>query len=642
MVTRCANVMLQFLVRCSALPPSTQLYHAFFSTSTSVSSSGATSSLDPHFLVEYLMDTCGFSVDDTSKVSKLLPRIESSEKPNVVLGFFISQGLDEHASPQIEDLGKFIWIEGDRPQESPEEWMVFSNNIENVVRPNMNFLRDECGIPEDRVPLVIKNHPGFIMRNLDALRALVDRADKIGIPRGSGMLLWNPFFQETSNFFTEFHRDIAEKDGIFYQGGWDCTFRQCLSPVAFRIKFGKEGFAIWSSRCIRDELTWSAVAMLHIHSLVRGHALLPSIQFRRLFFSTGASATSSVATASPDPNFLVEYLMNACGFSADDASKVSKSFPRFRSAEKADAVLGFLRSQGIDGANLRKIISWKPGFLCRDVENSLAPKFKILRDMGLSESDIANAVLRHPILLYLDAQNALLPRLKVWESLFGSREILLRNLQSYNRFMSTSIENVVRPNLNFLRDECGIPEDRVSRVIKRHPGFIVQNPESLRALVDRAEGIGIPRESKMFLWILDVLHGVSREKFEVQVKLLHSFGWSNSDFTAAFKKRPAFLWHSTEVLQRKMEFFIKDVEIKPSEIANHPIVLAFSLEKRLIPRFQLMKILKSEGLWTSNIKLHNFFSSPDPKFLQSFVLPYKDKLPELAEVKGNNPNCKFI
>ncbi|XP_042426543.1 transcription termination factor MTERF15, mitochondrial-like [Zingiber officinale] len=340
--------------------------------------------------------------------------------------------------------------------------------------------------------------------------------------------------------------------------------------------------------------------MLHLHSLVHRHALLPSIQLRRLFFSTGASASSSVGTASPDPNFLVEYLMNACGFSADDASKVSKSFPRFRSAEKADAVLGFLRSQGIDGANLRKIISSKPGFLCRDVENSLAPKFKILRDMGLSESDIANAVLRHPVILSLNVQNTLLPRLKVWESLFGSREILFRQLRSCNRFMSTSIKNV--------------------------------NPESLRALVDRAEGIGIPRKSKMFLWILDALYRVSKEKFEVQVKLMHSFGWSNSDFTAAFKQRPTFLWRSTEALQRKMEFFIKDVELKPSEIAKNPTVLAFSLEKRLIPRFQLMKILKSEGLWTSKTKLHRFFALPGPKFLQTFVLPYKDKLPKLLDL----------
>ncbi|KAG6484156.1 uncharacterized protein LOC122017892 isoform X1 [Zingiber officinale] len=373
--------------------------------------------------------------------------------------------------------------------------------------------------------------------------------------------------------------------------------------------------------------------MLHLHSLVRRHALLPSIRLRRLFFSTGASASSSVATtASTDPHFLVEYLVNTCGFSADDASKVSKSLPRIRSAEKADAVLGFLRSQGLDDSNLRKLITWKPTLLGCDVQTNLAHKFNFLRDMGFSESDAVNVVMLHPIILSLNVQNTLLPRLKVWESLFGSREILLRKLRSCNRFMSTSIENVVRPNLNFLRDECGIPEDRVSLVLKMHPGFIVQNPESLRALVDRAEGIGVSRKSKMFLRILDVLHGVSKEKFEAQVKLMHSFGWSNSDFIAAFMKRPTFLWHSTELLQRKMEFFIKDVEIKPSEIANHPIVLAFSLEKRSIPRFQLMKILKSEGLWTSKIKIQNFFSLPSSKFLQSFVFPYKDKLPKLLEV----------
>ncbi|XP_042430182.1 uncharacterized protein LOC122016830 isoform X2 [Zingiber officinale] len=193
-----------------------------------------------------------------------------------------------------------------------------------------------------------------------------------------------------------------------------------------------------------------------LHSLVRRHALPPSTQLRCVFFSTGTYVSSSGTTASPDPHFMVEYLVNTWGFSADDASKVSKSLPCFQSTEKPDAVLGFFRSHGLDGANLRKIISWRPGFLCGDVENSLAPKFKILRDMGLSESDIANAVLRHPFILYLDAQNALLPRLKAWESLFGSKEILLRNLRGYNRFLSASIENVIElRGLEFLEDlEC--------------------------------------------------------------------------------------------------------------------------------------------------------------------------------------------
>ncbi|KAG6488171.1 transcription termination factor MTERF8, chloroplastic-like [Zingiber officinale] len=371
--------------------------------------------------------------------------------------------------------------------------------------------------------------------------------------------------------------------------------------------------------------------MLHIHSLVRRQALLPSIRLRRLFFSAGAFASSSVATASPDPNFLVEYLVNTCGFSANDASKVSKKLSRCQSTERADAVLGFLRSKGIEGANLRKIIAWKPGFLGWDVETNLAQKFKILNEMGLSESDAGNVVMHHPVILCLNVQKTLLPRLKVWESLFGSREILLRNLQNCNRFMSTSIENVVRPNLNFLRDECGIPEDRVSLAIQKHPSLITQNPDTLRALVDRADGIGIPRESGMFLWILFVLHGVSKEKFEAQVKLMNNFGLSNSDFITAVKKHPTFLKISPESLQGKMEFLVKDVGIAPLDIAYHSKILGFSLEKRLIPRFRVMEILKFEELWKPTSKLHVFFSSSAPKFLQKYVLPYKDKLPKLLE-----------
>ncbi|KAG6484174.1 hypothetical protein ZIOFF_060969 [Zingiber officinale] len=320
-----------------------------------------------------------------------------------------------------------------------------------------------------------------------------------------------------------------------------------------------------------------------LRSLVRCHALPPSTQLRRvLFFSTGTSVSSSGVTASPDPHFIVEYLMNTCGFSADDASKVSKFCPRIKSTEKADAVLGFFRSQGLDDTNLRRIIAWKPGLLGWDVETNLAPKFKILRDMGLSGSDIIDIIRRHPIAIVSNSKIPLLLRFKVWESLLGSKEILLKNLRRCGWFFSSNIENVVRPNMNFLRDECGIPQDRISLVIKRHPSFIAQNPQSLRALVDRAEGIGIPRESKMFLWILDVLHGVSREKFEAHVKIMNRFGWSNSDFVSVVKKHPTFLCLSTEVLQRKMEFLVKDVGMAPLDIAKKAVVLRLGLEKRCL------------------------------------------------------------
>ncbi|XP_074569872.1 uncharacterized protein LOC141826516 [Curcuma longa] len=337
-----------------------------------------------------------------------------------------------------------------------------------------------------------------------------------------------------------------------------------------------------------------------LQSSVRRHALTPLFQLRLVFYSTVTSASTSGATASPDLPFMVDYLVNSCGFSADGASKVSESLPRFRSTEKPDAVLGFLRSQGFDDANLRKIITWRPRVLGLDVEANLVPKFKFLRDMGLSESDVIDVLLRHPVIMALNLQNTLLPRLKDWESLFGSREILFKNLRKCTRFLCSNIENV--------------------------------NPDSLRALVDRAEEMGISRKSAMFIWILDVLHGVNREKFESQGKLMNSFGWSNSDFIAAIKTYPHFLCLSTEVLQRKMEFLVKDVGMAPLDVAKKSVFLALSLEKRLIPRLHVMEILKSEGLWTSQDTLRRFFLSPGPKFLQKYVLPYKDKLPKLLEI----------
>ncbi|XP_042441202.1 transcription termination factor MTERF8, chloroplastic-like [Zingiber officinale] len=328
-----------------------------------------------------------------------------------------------------------------------------------------------------------------------------------------------------------------------------------------------------------------------LHSAIRRHALLP---LSRLFFSTSTSSPlSGGGISSRDPHFMVEFLVNSCGFSMEEASKASKPLAHLQSTENPEAVLAFFRSQ---------------------------------------ESDLVYAILNNPTIMSLNVQHTLLPRLNVWESLFGSRELLLKNLRKRYWFLSSNIENVVRPNLNFLRDECDIPLERASLILKIHPTFIVQNPNSLRALVDRAEGMGFTRRSRIFLWILDILSRTSREKVDAHSKLMNSFGWSDSEFCTAIEKQPNIMHYSTDLLRIKMEFLIKDIGLTPSDIASRPKFLALSLKKRLIPRFQVMKILESEELWTSKGKLNMFFIMPDPKFMKKYILPYKDKFPKLLEI----------
>ncbi|RRT38166.1 hypothetical protein B296_00054874 [Ensete ventricosum] len=374
-----------------------------------------------------------------------------------------------------------------------------------------------------------------------------------------------------------------------------------------------------------------------LRSGLRRNSLLPLFQTCRLryllFSSSSVDAAAAVGgTISPEPHFMVEYLVNSCGFSPSEAAKFSKPLAHLRSAERPDAVLKFMRSQGFDGAGIRKVISLKPNYLCYNVDKTLAPKFQLLRDLGLSESDIVDAILMNNAILCLDVHRSIVPKLEMWESLLGSRELVLKHLKKTRRFFTSSVEKTMQPNLRFLRDECGIPEERVSLVLRTNPSYILRKPESLRALVVRVEELGIPRHSQLFITILKCLHRVSKERVEAKVDLLRSFGWSESEFFSAVKQSPTLLCLSLEYVRKKMEFLINEVGYAPSFIADHSYLLKYSLEKRVIPRFSVLDMLNTKGLWTRRDKFAHFIIVSDKKFMEKIVLPYKEKVPELLDI----------
>ncbi|CAL9200007.1 uncharacterized protein LOC103969740 [Musa acuminata AAA Group] len=387
------------------------------------------------------------------------------------------------------------------------------------------------------------------------------------------------------------------------------------------------------------------MAAATLHSVLRRNSLLPLFETRRLrdllFFSSSVDrATAVCGTTSPDPHSMVEYLVNSCGFSPSEAAMFSKPLAHLRSTEKPDSVLNFMRSQGFDGAAIRKVISMKPNYLCYNVEKNLAPKFQFLRDLGLSESDIADAILKNDFILRLDVHRSLIPKLEMWESLLGSRELVLKHLKKTRWFFSSSVEKTLHPNLKFLRDECGIPEERVSVVLRSHPQLISRKPESLRALVARADELGMPRQSRMFVRTLDALFMVSKERFEAKVELMRSFGWSESEFSSVVRKVPTFLCISLDMMRRKMEFFINVVGYTPSFIASQPTILLYSLQKRVIPRFHVTEMLKSKGLWTGQCKFLWILIMSDTKFMEKFVLPHKENVPELLDIMRVAGACK--
>lgn len=119
-------------------------------------------------------------------------------------------------------------------------------------------------------------------------------------------------------------------------------------------------------------------------------------------------------------------------------------------------------------------------------------------------------------------------------------------------------------------------------------------------------------------------------RFDVYVR----WGWNRKMTLRAFRKYPNFIKLSEGTVTKKMSFVVNDMGW-PSEYVNGvPQILGYNLEKRLIPRLSVIKILKSKGLLVleNDLCIGTFLCCIEEKFLERFVFPYQQHVPLLPDV----------
>ncbi|TVU11998.1 hypothetical protein EJB05_45613, partial [Eragrostis curvula] len=161
--------------------------------------------------------------------------------------------------------------------------------------------------------------------------------------------------------------------------------------------------------------------------------------------------------------------------------------------------------------------------------------------------------------------------------------------------------------------------------------LFVLKPKSLREAAERVEELGINRGSRMFRRALAVLALMSREDVSMKMGLLQKIGFSQDDALIIVRKAPLLLRLSDEKIRRAMHFLTKDVGLEAPYIAQRPALLGYSLERRLLPRHRLLKVLKEKGLLNVELDYYATASIAEKIFIQKFVLPYKDHVPGLAD-----------
>ncbi|CAL5037653.1 unnamed protein product [Urochloa decumbens] len=338
-------------------------------------------------------------------------------------------------------------------------------------------------------------------------------------------------------------------------------------------------------------------------------------------------ALSNATAAAP---FAVdEYLVATCGLTRAQALKASKILSHLRSPSKPDAVLAFLSARGLSRADIAAVVAADPRFLCASVEKNLSKRVAELGDLGLSRSQITRLIVicRHSFRCASIHRNV-----AFWLPVLGSFDKLLQVVKMNNSILTVNPEMASKPNLALLQ-ECGIDVSDLPTFMAR----VLTRPHKIvREAVTHIDKIGVPRSSRMFYYALMSFAIPNKEKLANKFAILEMYGWSKEDVLEAVRKMPGILTMSDDRLRRNVEFLTRDVELETHYIAQRPVLIKYSLERRLLPRHCLIKVLKEKGLLDAEFGFYYVASLTEKKFCNKFIGPYKEKVPGLATIYASS------
>ncbi|XP_055834661.1 transcription termination factor MTERF5, chloroplastic-like [Solanum dulcamara] len=337
---------------------------------------------------------------------------------------------------------------------------------------------------------------------------------------------------------------------------------------------------------------------------------------------------SSTSTPAPT-HFLVKYLVDSLGFSNEEAASTSSKVISLKSLKNPHLVINFLKQTGFDNTQMKKMVSRVPKLLIREVSKTLKPKFQCLMDLGLSGSDLVNVIAKDAHIIDRGLDTHLRPTIDCLRRTLGSDENVVKALKRDPWLLTFGPQRTMEANLLLLRN-YGVPDVRIKKLLLRYPRYFSQKPEWIKGLLHRVENdFRVPRDSPNFLYGFQVLSWQKKSTLDRKFGIFKSFGWSDDDILHMFRKLPHCVSLSEVRIQEKLNLLMEELSFESAYLASHPAILSYSLDKRVVPRMQVLKILDEKKLARRKMMLYTVLSLTEIKFIEYFVLPYKYQIPDL-------------
>ncbi|KAL9236130.1 hypothetical protein vseg_010834 [Gypsophila vaccaria] len=367
------------------------------------------------------------------------------------------------------------------------------------------------------------------------------------------------------------------------------------------------------------------------------HALYFTQKINQIFLYS----TTTTKLTDESKNSFSNYLVNSLGFTQKQASltctklRTQKVNNRLKFSNNANSVINFLKKHDFDDTHVKKFVSLYPKLLFAKVDKTIKPKFKLLKDEGFSKSDIIRVILKNPGLLHTGSESCLLPVIQALREIMGSNGCVVDVIAKILwREFGYVFKNLL-PNVALLRNR-GIPIEVIRKQLLWQPATLLKKPENFECIVSRVENkLGISCQSSRYMYGIHLLSGYSEESIESKCRLFESFGWTRPDIEAVLVKNTCCFSLSDARMKKKLDFLMNELRLEPAQLISHSALLTCSLEKRIMPRHNVLLILNEKHLVKKIPCFYTLLCMSESRFLKMFVLPFK----EVHDVYAQHTGC---
>ncbi|CAF2153096.1 unnamed protein product [Brassica napus] len=374
------------------------------------------------------------------------------------------------------------------------------------------------------------------------------------------------------------------------------------------------------------------------------------------------SSASAAQDGGKGKIFTVSYMVDSLGFTTKLAESIwRKVSSDSESKGNPDSVLNLLKSYSFTDSQISSIVTSYPQLLREDSEKSLAPKFQFLESRGASTSELTAILSKVPKILRIKKD-------KAFSRYYDFAKEVIEADKSFKKVPPESClregsrqENKLR-NILVLRD-LGVPQkllfsllvsnfqtvtgkERFEETLKKvlEMGFdpttskFVQALNAVYQLSDKTTqekvdvfctrlGFSAEHVWEVFKKYPNLLK-VSENKILNFIETLLGLGFTRDEVMVMVKCFPRCITHSTTVVKEKVEFVVKQMNWPVKAVSLFPRVVGYSMDKRIVPRCNVIKALMSKGLLgTGELPppMGYVFICSDEVFLKRYVMKHDDK-----------------